>query len=90
MIMYIIAACISMFIAYDFYRTKDGALRRALIFMFAGIGIGLLIRGIWGLLELAERVYLNPSVSLFAIFLVLFSLLRFTYVIRKMRKNKKI
>jgi hypothetical protein len=90
MILYIVTACISFFIAYDFYRTKDGELRRALIAMFAGVGIALMTRGIWGLLELAERVYLNPFISLFAIGIVFFSYVRFAYVIRSMRKNRKI
>ena len=90
MIIYIISACISVFIAYDFYRTKDGELRRALIFMFMGIGIAVLVRGVWGLLEIHDRLLLNPSISLLSISLVFFSLLRFAYVIRKMRRNKKI
>ena len=87
MCLYIVTAILSFLVAYDFYRTKNGALRRALIFLFSGMGVALATRGTWGLMALDQRVNLNPHFSIFSIAVMFFVLARFYYVIKKMNKK---
>lgn len=85
---YIITGLISLRIAYKFYLSEDGKLRVALIELFTGIGIAVILRGIWAFLELTKRVELNPIVSIISILFVLITMLRFYVALRNTHKKK--
>ena len=89
MLLYMLTAAISLYCAWEFYRTKDGKLRLALINLFLFLGIALMIRGGWGLCALEMRVKLNPWISLFAISLVFISFIRFLFIIKRYTKDDR-
>lgn len=85
---YVITGLISLRIAYKFYLSQDGRLREALVELFTGIGVAVVLRGIWGFLELTKRVELNPIVSIISILLVLVTMLRFYIALKNIHKKK--
>ncbi len=78
MVIYIFTGFVFFNTAYFFLMSKNHineGLKWAMVIMFTGLGLGVLIRGFWGLMELQLRVATNPIVSVISIMLVLCSIL---------------
>ena len=86
-LLYIITGFLFLEIARVFWRSRNGALRKALIFLFLAIAMGVLTRGSWLLFELSDRVASNAVVSMFSIGCVFSGAVIFRIVIRKILKN---
>ena len=85
---YVITGLISLRIAYKFYLSKNGHLRIALIELFAGIGLAVILRGVWAFLELTQRVALNPYISALSIILVFLTMIRFYLALKHIHRKK--
>ena len=68
-VMYLVSGMLSFFLMYVFIKSRNGWLRKSMIFIFAGYGIGLFLRGLGGILSMHSEgwglyVILVPFLSL--------------------------